>query len=107
MKAINILISAVVLILSNTTIFAAGDAGAGASAYSMCGACHGLKGEGNRVMNAPKLAGQDDWYIISSLKKFKNGTRGKGDPVAAAMIPMATMLDDKKMEDIAAYIATF
>ncbi len=106
MKSINILITAVALMSSTTTLFAAGDAGAGAAAYAMCGACHGAKGEGNKAMKAPKLAGQKDWYILSSLKRFKDGSRGKGDPIAAAMIPMASMLNDKQMEDVAAYIAS-
>jgi len=106
MRAINILITIVALMLSSTTILAAGDAAAGAASFAICGSCHGMKGEGNEAMKGPKLSGQLDWYILSSLKKFKDGTRGKGDPIAAMMIPMATMLSDKQMEDVTAYIAT-
>lgn len=104
MKIIRLLVTAVALMLTSSTVFAAGDAGA--AAYTMCGVCHGANGEGNKAMNAPKLAGQADWYILSSLKRFKDGTRGAKDPMAASMIPMASMLTDKQMEDVAAYIAT-
>ena len=37
---------------------AAGDPGIGQSLYVLCSACHGANGEGNIVLNAPKLAGQ-------------------------------------------------
>ena len=94
------------LILTSINLLAEGDAAAGKSSYMTCSACHGAKGEGNKMMNAPRLAGQDDWYIVSSLKRFKSGVRGAGDPLAASMIPMAKMLSDKQMEDVAAYIGT-
>ena len=84
----------------------AADAAAGKGAFMTCAACHGAKGEGNKIMNAPKLAGQDAWYIASSLKRFKSGARGANDPVAAAMVPMAKMLTDKQIEDVSAYIET-
>ena len=92
--------------LSSSTLFAAGDAAAGKASYMICAACHGAKGEGNQMMNAPRLAGQDAWYIAASLKRFKSGARGKDDPIAASMIPMAKMLSEKQVEDVAAYIAT-
>jgi len=85
---------------------AAGDAASGKNSYATCGACHGAKGEGNQAMKAPRLAGQEAWYVLSSLKRFKSGARGAKDPVAATMVPMAKMLSDKQMEDVAAYIAT-
>jgi cytochrome c oxidase subunit 2 len=92
--------------LSNSTLFAAGDAAAGKASYMICAACHGAKGEGNQMMNAPRLAGQEAWYLASSLKRFKSGARGKDDPIAASMVPMAKMLSDKQVEDVSAYIAT-
>ena len=106
MKRINLLIVTALLMLVSSNVFAAGDAAAGKAAYGICGACHGMKGEGVKAMNAPRLAGQSDWYIVSSLKRFKSGARGAGDPIAATMVPMATMLSDKQMEDVAAYIGT-
>jgi len=92
--------------LSTSNLLAAGDAAAGKSSYMICAACHGVKGEGNQMMNAPRLAGQDAWYLASSLKRFKSGARGKDDPIAATMAPMAKMLSDQQIEDVAAYIVT-
>ena len=41
---------------------APGDEVAGQAAYAVCASCHGQQGEGNQQLNAPKLAGQEDWY---------------------------------------------
>ena len=96
----------ITLLLSGLNILAAGDAAAGKGSYVTCSACHGANGEGNKMMNAPRLAGQDDWYILSTLKRFKSGVRGGSDPLAMTMIPMAKMLTDQQMEDIAAYLSS-
>jgi cytochrome c oxidase subunit 2 len=88
----------------------AGDAAAGKGLYGVCVACHGAQGEGNQAMNSPKLAGQEDWYLIRQLKAFKEGVRGAatGDMYGAQMRPMATTLaDDAAIENVAAYIGTF
>lgn len=94
------------VIFSGSNVLAAGDAAAGKASFGTCAACHGAKAEGNQAMNAPKLAGQDVWYIVSSLKRFKSGVRGAKDPIAMTMGPMAAMLSDKQIEDVAAYIGT-
>jgi cytochrome c oxidase subunit 2 len=86
-----------------------GNAGAGATAYAICGACHGAAGEGNTAQNAPKLAGQHDWYVVKQLQNFKSGIRGKGpgDTFGPTMAPMAlTLPDDAAIANVAAYIAT-
>jgi len=85
------------------------NAAAGATAYVVCSACHGMNGEGNPAQNAPKLAGQHDWYIVKQLQAFKSGTRGKGpgDAFGMLMAPMAmTLVDDPAIENVAAHIAT-
>ncbi len=105
MRNIKILFIVTLTFICSMNVYA-GDAAAGKTAYATCGACHGMNGEGNKAMNAPKLAGQDIWYIVSSLKRFKSGARGTGDPIAAAMVPMAKMLNDTQIDDVSAYIAT-
>ena len=97
-------ILACISFMSNTVI--AGDAAAGKTVYMQCQACHGANGEGMQALKAPKLAGQYAWSIESTLKKFKSGVRGKGDPEAATMVPFAMMLNDTQMADVAAYIET-
>ena len=87
-----------------------GDVEAGKKSYMICQACHGALGEGNKALNSPRLAGQHDWYLVRQIKNFKAGIRGtkSGDIYGAQMRPMAMILaDDKSINDIAAYIATF
>ena len=33
--------------------------------YMPCATCHGMQAEGKRVFNAPRLAGQEPWYVRS------------------------------------------
>jgi cytochrome c oxidase subunit 2 len=89
---------------------APGDAVAGQTAYAVCASCHGQQGEGNRQLNAPKLAGQEDWYLRRQLEYFKSGVRGTGpgDTFGMAMGPMAnTLVDEAALENVIAYIQTF
>ncbi|MFK7895660.1 MAG: cytochrome c [Myxococcota bacterium] len=86
-----------------------GDAKAGAGYYAVCSACHGANGGGNQGMGAPPLAGMSDWYLYSSISKYKNRIRGtgRGDALGAAMIGMAgTLPDDQAIRDVIAHIQT-
>ncbi len=90
----------------------AGDAAAGKSLYPVCTACHGAAGEGNQGMNAPKLAGQENWYLIAQMKLFQNNARGtaSGDMQGMQMAAMAKgpqLATDEALANLAAYIATF
>jgi cytochrome c553 len=86
-----------------------GDAESGKQKYMPCIACHGMNGEGNLNLNAPPLAGGSDWYLLTSLQKFKAGVRGTNpkDTTGMLMRPMSmTLADDQAMRDVLAYIAT-
>jgi len=86
------------------------DATAGAGSYAVCLACHGDKGQGNQALNAPPLAGQSDWYLVSQLKKFKGGVRGANplDVTGGQMRPMSMILaDEQAMKNVVAHISTF
>jgi len=86
-----------------------GDATAGAPLYAVCAACHGAQGEGNPALNAPKLAGQQDWYLKRQLHNFKAGSRGGNDKdtFGKTMAPMAqTLPDDAAINNVIAYIKT-
>jgi cytochrome c553 len=86
-----------------------GDASAGQATYAVCAACHGQTGMGNEQLKAPPIAGQADWYLLSSLKKFKSGVRGTapGDITGSQMRPMAmTLADEQAMKNVIAHIAT-
>ena len=59
-------------------------------------------------MGAPPLTGQSDWYLYSSIKKYKASIRGsgKGDPYGAAMIGDGRRRcpDDDAILDVIAHI---
>ncbi len=74
-----------------------------------CGICHGPKGEGVWSVNAPALAGMSDWYLVTQLKHYKSGARGKnnGDFFGYQMVSMVSALgDDQAINDVVAYINT-
>lgn len=72
-----------------------------------CSSCHGLNAEGNLALKAPKLAGQDAWYLKNQLTSFKLAYRGKaeGDVMGASMAAIATNLNDTQIETLSAYLA--
>lgn len=90
-------------------VYAAGDAAKGKASYAVCQACHGADGMGNKDLNAPKIAGQEAWYLERQLKNFKAGIRGADpkDTYGMQMRPMAlTLANDQAIEDMAAYVSS-
>ncbi len=109
MKLKTTLAIAALVSLYSAGALAAGDAEKGKALYATCGACHGPNAEGMEALNAPRLAGQESWYIVRQLQNFKNGVRGANprDTYGMQMAPMAQLLtNDQAMEDVAAYIQT-
>jgi cytochrome c oxidase subunit 2 len=85
-----------------------GDVAHGARLHVLCANCHGPDGQGIK-MNAPRLAGMSDWYLLNELKDFKQGLRGHDpkDLRGKQMRFMAqTLQDDQAMRDVVAYINT-
>lgn len=77
--------------------------------FMTCMSCHGLKGEGQRAFNTPRLAGQSPWYIKAQLLKFKAGMRGghPQDVTGRQMAPMARLLaTEQVVDDVVAFIAS-
>jgi len=91
------------------TVVEGGDVAAGKTLYATCSSCHGQRGEGNKSMNSPPLTHMSDWYLVSSLEKYKKGIRG-GNPAntnAVLMRGMSNMLtNDQAIKDVVAYIST-
>jgi cytochrome c oxidase subunit 2 len=84
-----------------------GDAAKGKTLYVTCTACHGAKGEGNKALNAPKIATLPSWYLVRQLQNFKAGVRGANpkDTYGAQMRPMSmTLANDQASKDVVAYI---
>lgn len=79
----------------------------GADDYKLCASCHGFKGQGNPLVNAPALAGQEDWYLERQIRNFREGVRGasSADTHGYAMAQMTRGLkSDETISDIVAYI---
>jgi cytochrome c oxidase subunit 2 len=86
-----------------------GDPQRGASFYNTCGACHGALAQGNYALQAPSLAGQDDWYLKRQLENFRLGVRGahKGDTYGHQMVLMArSVQNEQSIDDLLAYLNT-
>lgn len=90
-------------------VLTGGDAARGVEIYATCATCHGPEGAGNEALGAPRLAGANDWYLMTQLTNFRAGIRGADprDTTGATMRPMAiTLADDQAMRDVVAHIAT-
>lgn len=92
---------------ADTQALAPADHAAGAAQFALCTACHGTNGEGNQALNAPKLAGQGQWYLRRQLGNFQRGLRGAAnDSTGAQMTAFAAMLQDEAaIAGVAAHIA--
>ncbi len=77
------------------------DAERGQTLYQNCVSCHGTNGEGNVAEKTPRVAGQHDWYIISSIKALQAGKERKNPE----MLPYIKNLSDRDIEDLAAYLS--
>ena len=78
----------------------AGSNEAGQAKAATCAACHGM--DGNSVNPEwPNLAGQHETYILKQLNAFHGGQRQ--NPL---MSPMAAILTEQDMADVAAYFSS-
>lgn len=90
-------------------VLTGGDPNRGKALYAPCVACHMVDAAGNEALKAPPLNHANDWYLETSLKKFRAGIRGTNplDQTGALMRPMSqTLVDDKAVADVVAYITT-
>ena len=84
-----------------------GDATRGNALYTRCAACHGAAGEGNESLGAPALAGQNDWYLATQIRNYRDGRRGThaDDVRGQTMRPLVAVLpDDAAIADLVAYV---
>jgi cytochrome c553 len=69
--------------------------------HAICIGCHGIPGYRTafpEVYHVPRIAGQQQAYIISALKAYKSGQRSH-----PSMRGVAASLSDQDMADLAAY----
>lgn len=103
-KEMNKIVMALVLggsLLSGSVL--AGDVAAGQAKAAVCAACHGMDGVAV-IPGYPNLKGQNEQYIISSVKAYKNKERNGG--LAAVMQAQAMMLSDDDIANLAAYYSS-
>ena len=73
-------------------------------AVAVCGTCHGQ--QGNSVQpKFPRLAGQNQNYLVAQLKNFRGQTRGDPDAIGY-MWGMAGQLSDETIDALAKYYST-
>lgn len=74
-----------------------------------CTTCHGIDGIGNEGVQAPRLAGMEDWYLRRQLENFRAGLRGMHpeDTEGLAMQPMAAKLSDSSIDDIVDWVGSW
>lgn len=82
---------------------AAGDPEVGKSKAGVCAACHGQNGMAAIPMY-PNLAGQNEQYLTSALKAYKNKQRSGG--MSAVMQGQAVNLSDEDIANLSAYYAS-
>ncbi len=73
-----------------------------------CSPCHGAQGEGNRVLSAPALAGQDAAYLVRQLDAFRRGLRGADlrDPPGRIMRAWsASLANEHEVHSVALFLA--
>ena len=95
---------------SETVNRSPGDASAGVALYGVCAVCHGQQGEGLAALNAPKLAGQSEWYLRNQILNYQRGVRGThpDDVYGLQMAPMAnTLVDETAIANVIAHIQAF
>ncbi|WP_152205973.1 c-type cytochrome [Marinobacter changyiensis] len=89
--------------MASPGISLAADAAAGKAKAAVCAACHGADGIA-QIPGYPNLAGQNEAYLVSSLKAYKSKQRNGGQ--AAIMQAQASGLSDDDIANLAAYYAS-
>jgi cytochrome c len=69
-----------------------------------CLTCHGKDGKTTIMPSYPKIAGQNEAYVLQQLKDIKSGARANG--MSAAMKGIMHLVSDEEMEALAKYIST-
>ncbi|HDY8064547.1 cytochrome C biogenesis protein CcsB [Vibrio vulnificus] len=89
--------------LMSGSALAAGDVAAGQAKAAVCAACHGANGMAT-IPGYPNLKGQNEQYLVSAIKAYKNKERNGG--LAVVMQAQAAMLNDTDIANLAAYYAS-
>ncbi len=103
LKKAMIVLAGTVALSTSLVANAGGDAAAGKAKAAVCAACHGANGKA-AIPTYPNLAGQNEAYLVSALKAYKNKERAGGQ--AAIMQGQVAALSDADIANLAAYYAS-
>jgi cytochrome c553 len=104
MKRLQVLgLAVTAALLAVGSAHAAGDKANGRSLVYTCAGCHGVPGYENAypTYHVPRIAGQNEQYILSALREYKSGDRKH--PTMGAQ---AQSMSDQEIQDIAAYLSS-
>jgi cytochrome c oxidase subunit 2 len=62
-----------------------------------------LRGEGKADLNAPRLSGMSDWYMLRQIRHFRDGIRA-GDQNGSVMAAAVTGMSDQDIRDVLVFI---
>ncbi len=93
-----IILAGIALFFLTSAAALAGDAAAGKTKSAACGGCHGFDGN-SPIATYPKLAGQNEAYIVKQIKDYKANTTRQN----AIMLGMSAAVSDEDAADIGAY----
>ena len=90
-------------LFATASVHAEGDKAAGRKLIYTCNGCHGVAGYSNAYPNypVPRIAGQNEQYIVNALHEYKSGERKH-----PTMTAQAQSLSDKDIADVAAYLSS-
>ena len=77
----------------------------GANLYKTktCWSCHGKDAKSPIMPTYPKLAGQNEAYLLQQMKDIKSGARNNGQ--TAAMKGVMGLVNEQEMAEIAKWLA--
>ena len=91
------------LLLSVASTSAQAMEGAGLYVERTCIACHGADGRVPVMSEYPKIAGQDETYLLTQMKDIKSGARANANSVA--MKNVMHLISDEEMAVVAKWLA--
>ncbi len=96
-------LAAATVFFAASSVHAEGDKAAGRALVYTCAGCHGVPGYTNAYPQypVPKIAGQNEQYIVNALQGYQNG--GRKHPTMDAQ---AQSLSATDIQNIAAYLSS-
>ena len=97
------LAGALALLATANAHAADGNKAEGRTLVYTCAGCHGIPGYSNAYPDypVPKIAGQNEQYLINALNEYKSGDR-----TYPTMVAQAQSLSEQNIKDIAAYLSS-